>query len=162
MLVYRNRPMCTYTVPTCIYPLRMALAGGQLSCSFSHFRVQTCNIHCLAMYKIWHTSMYAFLKKCYRKADHLPEPFLGGISLYETCMYTLAYSCTLASSKGGTGTVQASMNCIPQGNTLSRESFCMLMVWNRMNQDEPCTDMYIHCTAIVQICIYKLMYLHTC
>ncbi len=66
------------TVSTCIYPLRMALAGSQLSCSFSRFRVQTCNIHCLAMYKRWHTRMYSFLKKCYRK-DYLPEPFLGGI-----------------------------------------------------------------------------------
>lgn len=66
--------------------------------------------------------------KCYRKADHLPQPFLGGIYLYEQCMYTLADSCTLALSKGGTGAVQASMNSIPQGNTLSRERFCMLMV----------------------------------
>ncbi len=61
----------------------------------------------------------------------------------------MADSCTLALSKGGTGAVQVSMN------TLSRERFCMLMVRNRMNQDEPCTDMYIHCTAIVQTCIYK-------
>ncbi len=66
-------------------------------------------------------------------------------------MHTLADSCTLALSKGGTDTpqsrmpasiekfikasclsgtdtVQASMNGIPQGNPLSRERFCMLMV----------------------------------
>jgi hypothetical protein len=48
------------------------------------------------MYKRWHTRMYAFLKKCYRKADHLPQPFLGSTSLYETCMYRRADSCTLA------------------------------------------------------------------
>jgi hypothetical protein len=40
--------------------------------------------------------MYAFLKKCHRKADHLPEPFLGSTDLYELCMYREAASCTLA------------------------------------------------------------------
>ncbi len=48
------------------------------------------------MYSSWHTLMYAFLKKCYRKADHLPQPFLGSTYLSEPCMCQIAYSCTLA------------------------------------------------------------------
>ncbi len=35
MLVYRNQLFCTYPVHTGIYTLRMALAGGQLSCGIS-------------------------------------------------------------------------------------------------------------------------------
>jgi hypothetical protein len=37
-----------------------------------------------------------FLQKCPRKADHLPEPFLGFIYIYELGMYRKADSCTLA------------------------------------------------------------------
>ncbi len=38
---------------------------------------------------------YTFLKKCYGKADHLPQPFLGGTYLYEPCLYQMADSCTM-------------------------------------------------------------------
>jgi hypothetical protein len=62
--------------------------------------------------------MYAFLKKCYRKADHLPQPFLGSTSLYEPCMYRRADSCTLALYEPIMKAVQASTNAVPQEITV--------------------------------------------
>ncbi len=67
MLVYRNQHFCTCRVHTRIYSLRMAVAGGQLSCSIFTFSCTDIAVHGLTMYSSWHTRMYAFLKKCYRK-----------------------------------------------------------------------------------------------
>ncbi len=96
MLVYRNQHFCTCRVHTRIYSPRMAVAGGQLSCSIFTFSCTDIAVHGLTMYSSWHMRMYAFLKKCCRKADHLPQPFLGSIYVYEPCMYRNADSCTLA------------------------------------------------------------------
>ena len=79
-----------------MYSLRMAVAGGQLSCSIFALSRTSSAVHGLTMYSSWHTLMYTFLKKCYRKADHLPQPFLGSTYLSEPCMYQIADSCTLA------------------------------------------------------------------
>ncbi len=68
--------------------------------------------HSLTLYKRWYK--HIFLKKWYTKATTLPQPFFGGISLYELCMYRMADSYTLTWSEGGTGMVQASMNGILQ------------------------------------------------
>ncbi len=96
MLVYRNRQFGTYMVQTGMCSLRMAVAGGQLSYSIFAFSCTDIAVHGLTMYSSWHTLMYAFLKKCYRKADHLTQPFLGSTYLSEPCMYRIANSCTLA------------------------------------------------------------------
>ena len=76
--------------------LRMALAGDQLSCGISsktctYAYVSVCT--CLNHVQQW---LYTKKAKCHRKADHLPQPFLGSTDLYEPCMYRKADSCTLA------------------------------------------------------------------
>ena len=119
------------------------------------------NIHCLTMYKRWHTHMYSFLSKCYRKADHL-TPATAILRGCEHCMYRMANSCTTALSIPLTKAVQTHTNGIPQGNTLSRERNCMFMVWDWMKRDEPCTDKCIHCTATVQTCMYKTIHVFLC
>jgi hypothetical protein len=96
MLVYWNQHFCTCRVHTRIYSLRMAVAGGQLSCSIFTFSCTDIAVHGLTMYSRCHTRMYTFLKKCYRKADHLQQPFSGSIYVYEPCMYRNADSSTLA------------------------------------------------------------------
>ena len=95
MLVYRNQHFCTCRVHTRIYTIRMSVAGGQLSCSILAFSCTDIAVHGLTMYSSWHTLMYVFLKKRYRKADHLPQPFLGSTYLSEQCMHRIADSCTL-------------------------------------------------------------------
>ena len=70
---------CSYMYIQIIYPLRMAVAGGQLSCSISS------KTHSYAYVSVctWLNSVYCMSVhenvKSYRKADYLPEPFLGGI-----------------------------------------------------------------------------------
>ncbi len=60
-------------------------SSGRWSAFLWHFHIfmyrhqYTLFIHCLTMFKRWRTCIYTFFSKCYRKADHLPEPFLGGI-----------------------------------------------------------------------------------
>ncbi len=96
MLVYRR--FCICSVHTRTYTLRMPVAGGQLSCGILPFSCTDSDItvHGLSMYRRWHTRLYAFWSKCHRKADHLPQAFLGCIYAYVHCIYRTADSCTLA------------------------------------------------------------------
>ena len=58
--------------------------SGRWSAFLWHFHIfvyihrYTLFNHVQTMFKRWRTRMYTFFSKCYRKADHLPEPFLGG------------------------------------------------------------------------------------
>ncbi len=85
--MYRDPPFCTYTVHKGLYSLWMAVAYGQLSCGNLPFSCPDITQHSLTMYIRSHTRLYAFLEKSYRKADHMPQPFLGSTDLYEQCMY---------------------------------------------------------------------------
>jgi hypothetical protein len=50
MLVYRNQQFGAYTVQKGMYSLRMAVAGGQLSCSIFAFSRTSAAVHGLTMY----------------------------------------------------------------------------------------------------------------
>ncbi len=104
-----------FRLHTGMYSLRMALAGGQLSCSTFTFSCTDITVHGLTMYKRWHTRMYVFLKKCYRKADHLPQPFFGSTSLNPAC--TEGQIPALALYEPIMKVVQASTNAVPQEDT---------------------------------------------
>jgi hypothetical protein len=45
MLVYRNQQFGAYTVQTGMYSLRMAVVGGQLSCSIFAFSRMSAAVH---------------------------------------------------------------------------------------------------------------------
>ena len=105
--------------------------SGRWSAFLWHFHIfvyihqYTLFNHVQTMFKRWRTRMYTFFSKCYRKADHLPEPFLGGLYTAWQCMYRWANSCTIALSIPITKCVQASTNGIHEGNASDRERKCM-------------------------------------
>ncbi len=82
--------------------------GGSIPVAFSLFRVQTSIYTVYWSSKRWHTCIYVFLRKFYRKATTLPRPYLRGISLSETSLYRMADSCMIALYIPITRAVQAS------------------------------------------------------
>ncbi len=82
--------------------------------------------------------LYMKIWKYHRKADHLPQLFLGGIYTAWQCMYRWANSCTIALLITIRKAVQAHMHftCIK----------CVLLMYNG------CTCLYNVCTRLYNVC----------
>ena len=114
--------------------------------AFSYFHVQTSidTVHTLLNHV--QTLTYAFFRKCYRKADYLPEPFLGGIYTAWKCMYRWANSCTIALLITIRKAVQARMHltCIK----------CVVLMYN------VCTCLYNVCRMYIHVHDVLYLYVH--
>ena len=96
--------------------------------------------------------MYTKIWKCHRKADHLPEPFLGGLYTAWQCMYKWANSCTIALLIPITKAVQA-----PLGGTVIK---CVVLMYNVFTcLYNVCTRLYNVCTCTTYVHVYTL-YVH--
>ena len=96
--------------------------------------------------------LYMKIWKCHRKADHLPEPFLGGIYTAWKCMYKWANSCTIALLITIRKAVQARMYLGGTFNVVLMYNVCTCLY-------NVCTRLYNVCTCATHVHVYTL-YVH--
>jgi hypothetical protein len=113
MLSYTNQPLCTYRDIPCIYPLRMAWPGGQLSFSISTFLEQT-SLYTVYLYstntdKCGYTR---FWRNTTGKLTTWPSHSYVVCTRYIP-VYKVVHSCMIAQCIRMSKAIQASMNGIP-------------------------------------------------
>ncbi len=160
-MMMRANPIrvCTYTFMQCIYPLKTALAGGQLSCGIFIFSCTDINIHCPYTVEPCSNADVRVFQKMLQESWPPARAFLRG---YIHCIYIKANSCTIALSIPITKGVQARMNGIYQGNASDRERNCRFMVLDRMNcliMNQVQTSIYIVHTLYKHVCKWYITYM---